>query len=318
MQKLFLIVLKLAISASLLYFATRQLNFDVLAVRLGRLEPLWLLFAFLIALLQYALIALRWQKIIEICGDALSLKTVFRFYMIGAFFGQVFPTAGGDAVRIFLLARNGAGGWKATYSVVLDRFVGALVLASLVTVTLYWSFQLIRDPVGRLGLLAIGLGSIAGAICFLALAHIRIFRQSRWTKRLAELSGLASQCLFTSRASAFIVISSVVSHVMLAVIAWSLGKAVSAHLEFLQALLLILPVNLISTAPISIAGWGVRESAMVLAFSYAGLSADDAFIVSVLVGLVMLAVGIIGGIIWLANPERPSFATELKTEAPPP
>ena len=91
---------------------------------------------------------------------------------------------------------------------------------------------------------------------------------------------------------------------MLAAITWCAGKSVSAHLEFGQAFLLSLPVNLISTAPISIAGWGVRESVMVLAFSYAGLSEGDAFIVSILVGLVTLATGVLGGIIWLLNPEK--------------
>ena len=100
---------------------------------------------------------------------------------------------------------------------------------------------------------------------------------------------------------------------MLAAIAWCLGKAVSAQLEFVPAFLLILPVNLISTAPISIAGWGVRESAMVLAFSYAGLAESDAFMVSILLGLVMLAIGVLGGIIWLINPEK--LTPESKTRA---
>jgi uncharacterized membrane protein YbhN (UPF0104 family) len=305
MRKFALIVLKLAISASLLYFATRNLNFGAVSARFSRVDPSWLLMALAIALLQNVLIALRWHRVIEICGAAVAPMKAIRFNLIGSFFSQVLPaTIGGDAARIVLLARQGAGWWKATCSVLLDRFVGLLVLALLVTAALPWSLQLIGNPIGRVGLLVIGLGSIAGAVFFLALAYVPMLRQWKWTAKLADLSGLASQCLFSGRASAFIMASSALSHVMLAAITWCAGKSVSAHLEFSQAFLLSLPVNLISTAPISIAGWGVRESVMVLAFSYAGLSEGDAFIVSILVGLVTLATGILGGIVWLLNPEK--------------
>jgi hypothetical protein len=55
------------------------------------------------------------------------------------------------------------------------------------------------------------------------------------------------------------------------------------------------------TIPVSIAGWGVRESMMVLAFSYAGLVEADGLAVSILFGVVNLAVGSIGGIVWVAS-----------------
>ena len=56
-------------------------------------------------------------------------------------------------------------------------------------------------------------------------------------------------------------------------------------INFADALFLVLPVMLIATIPISIAGWGLRESAMVLAFSFAGLAESDGLIVSILFGV---------------------------------
>ena len=106
--------------------------------------------ALAIALLQNVLVAFRWHRVIEICGATLAPMAAVRFNLIGSFFSQVLPaTVGGDAARIVLLARQGAGWWKATCSVLLDRFVGLLVLALLVTVALPWSFQLIGDPIGQ-------------------------------------------------------------------------------------------------------------------------------------------------------------------------
>ena len=67
------------------------------------------------------------------------------------------------------------------------------------------------------------------------------------------------------------------------------------------ALLLVLPVLLIAAIPLSIAGWGTRETAMVLAFGYAGLPESDGLIVSVLLGIAMFAAGLVGGVIWILD-----------------
>ena len=64
------------------------------------------------------------------------------------------------------------------------------------------------------------------------------------------------------------------------------------RVEFLEVLLLVTPVTLIVTVPLSIAGWGVRESALVLAFSYAGLPESDGLVISVPLGATMLAIGL--------------------------
>jgi glycosyltransferase 2 family protein len=319
MRKFVLIVVKFAISGGLLYFATRQLDFSTLGARLNRIEPLWIFAAIVIALLQNGLVSIRWRWIIGICGAALPMIRSFRFNLVSAFFGQVLPaTVGADAARIVLLARDGAGWWKATCSVLLDRFVGLLSLAIMATGGLYWSFQLIQNPVGRLVLLVTGLGIIAAATLFLAMAHLRWLQQWRLTRRFSDLSALANKILFSNRASALIILSSLLGHGMTGALTWSLGQAVAAQLGFVDALLLILPVMLISTVPISIGGWGVRESALVLAFSYAGLPESDGLIISVLFGGVMLVVGIVGGFVWLASPEKIRLSAALKSAPPAP
>jgi hypothetical protein len=49
-------------------------------------------------------------------------------------------------------------------------------------------------------------------------------------------------------------------------VAW--GSAMAAHvvIDLIHVLFLVLPGILIATIPVSIAGWGVREGAMLLAF----------------------------------------------------
>src|SRR5258708_5775448 len=92
---------------------------------------------------------------------------------------------------------------------------------------------------------------------------------------------------------------------------WCAVLAAAAPFGFTPSLLMIPPIMLISTIPISIAGWGVRETALILAFGYAGLPASDALIVSILFGTVMFAFGVAGGGLWLLS------GADLKIPAAP-
>ena len=71
------------------------------------------------------------------------------------------------------------------------------------------------------------------------------------------------------------------------------------NLSFLYCLVLIPPVVLVSTIPISIAGWGVREAAMITLLALVGVAEADAFVLSVLFGLLTFGLSLPGGIVWI-------------------
>ena len=56
---------------------------------------------------------------------------------------------------------------------------------------------------------------------------------------------------------------------------------------------------IVQVAPVSIAGWGTREGAMILVLSLIGVDFNQALGVSVLLGLSFLLSGIPGGFVWL-------------------
>ena len=105
-------------------------------------------------------------------------------------------------------------------------------------------------------------------------------------------------------------------HLITVIVAWSSAVATHAAVDFVQILFLVLPVMLIATIPVSIAGWGLRESSMVLAFSYAGLVQSDGLVISVLFGLVNLAVGVIGSIFWVASGYRWRSVKNIEARRP--
>jgi hypothetical protein len=57
----------------------------------------------------------------------------------------------------------------------------------------------------------------------------------------------------------------------------------------------------IAMLPISLAGWGLREGAAVVAFGALGLPADQALGASIAFGLTLAAVSMLGGILWLVD-----------------
>jgi uncharacterized protein (TIRG00374 family) len=295
---------KVAITVALLYFAIGRGNFAVLGERLSRLDPAWMAAALAAAAVQNLLLALRWRDIAMSCGAALPLRRSFKFTMIAIFFGQVLPsTVGGDAVRVWLLARDGAKWSLATYSVLIDRFVGVFALAVMVIACLPWSLTLIQNPVGRIALLLIGFGSVSAALLFIVLGNMQsAFLQRFWPIRhLMKLAVTLRELSLSSTTGLSTMFLSLLCHVLTSTIAWCAAHAVGAPFEFTHSLFLLPPIMLISTIPISIAGWGVRETALILAFSYAGLAESDALVVSILFGATMLAMGIIGGGVWLAS-----------------
>ena len=99
---------------------------------------------------------------------------------------------------------------------------------------------------------------------------------------------------------------SLLIHVMAVVIAWYAVRSIAAPAAFEQLFLLVPPIMLITMLPISIAGWGVREATMMVAFGYAGLAPTYGTVVSLLFGASSFVVGAIGGLIWILSAEKTS------------
>jgi uncharacterized membrane protein YbhN (UPF0104 family) len=303
MRKAVSLLAKAAVSGLLLYLALNFVNLETVASRLARVEPGWLGLMVAALLTQTGLLALRWGQILERCGAPLAFRELFRISMIAIFFNQTLPSsAGGDVMRIWLVARQ--TNWRsATYSVFLDRVIGVIALALLVVACLPWSLALVSDPVGRAALLLIGLGFLGAGAVFVSLAWNWVPFLDRWsaTRHLIAAAAVARDIFRAPRTLARVFTLSVLIHLLTALAAWCAARSVGANLSPLYALYLVLPVVLVAIVPISIAGWGVRESAMVTAFAYAGLPQADGLIVSLLLGAGQLALGIVGGLVWIAS-----------------
>ena len=315
MRKILLLSTKIFVSGALLLFALRKISFGDLVSRLDARSTGWIALAILIALLQIVFSALRWRQITGECGAPLTTTQVLRFNLIGSFFNQTLPSSiGGDAVRMLLVRRTGTRWRAAGYSVFVDRAIGLIALAIIVVATLPWSYELVGDINGRYALLLIDFVALAGGTGFLVIGRLPWpWLSTRWqTKDIFACSMIANRLIFNGRHGPRIAVLSLLIHLLTAAIAWCVVRSIEAPVTFFQVFELVPPVVLITMIPISIAGWGVREATMGLAFGYAGLTISEGVNVSVLFGSVSFLVGILGGLVWILSTEKTEVTIPLQ------
>jgi glycosyltransferase 2 family protein len=85
----------------------------------------------------------------------------------------------------------------------------------------------------------------------------------------------------------------------LSVGAWCLSRAQHLDVSFVDFLMLMPPVVLLSGLPISVGGWGVRENAMIAALGTVGVGASAAMVLSVQLGALVALLSLPGGALWL-------------------
>ena len=318
MRRILLSAIKILVSGALLYLALRKANFADLASRLDLTSAVWLFLAVALVFLQIFVGVLRWRIVSVEAGAPLPLRQAMRYNVIGTFFNQTLPSSiGGDAVRLWLVARSGAGWRAATYSIFVDRAVGLIALAIVIVASLPWSSHLIADAYGRSALTLLDLAALAGGGGFLIIGILPWPWLKKWwaTHHIHACSVIANRVIFSARNEPAIVILSFLIHILAVVIAWCVEQSIAAPVGFEQTFLLIPPVMLITMLPISIAGWGVREATMGLAFGYAGLVTNEGVNISLLLGAVYFIAGAIGGLVWIFSAEKAAKDTE-QIEAP--
>src|SRR5690349_3684418 len=242
MRRILLSTIKILVSAALLYFALRKANFSDLASRIDVASLLWIALAIAVNFFQIFVGVLRWRIVSAECGAPLQTRQAMRYNLIGTFFNQTLPSSiGGDAVRLWLVARAGAGWRAATYSIFIDRAIGLIALAIVIVATLPWSYELIADPNGRSALVLIDFTALAGGLGFLVFGALRWPWLKRWwgTHHIHACAVIANRVIFSRRRGPKVTVLSLSVHVLTVVIAWCVVRSIAAPVTFGQAFQLV-------------------------------------------------------------------------------
>lgn len=275
------------------------------------------LLSVVLMLAQIALGAVRWALVLRALSAAFHWLQTLSVYYIGVFFSIVLPGAvGGDAVRMWFARRHGLTLATAVNSVALERAVTVFALVLLVCLT--QPILMLRLP----NLPGAWVFPMLLAICvlgILTLATLDRLPQSlhhwRVVRGLALLAADTRKLFFHPGFSLGTLVVALVGHVNLSLVVYVLAVGLNLEVHALDCLVLVPPVILIMTLPISIAGWGLRETAMVTAFSFVGLPDHSTLVLSILFGILTMLTALPGGLIFLMAGGRRMEEEELAAEA---
>lgn len=254
-----------------------------------------------LVLVSLLLNSLRWYLLIPTTGGSLSLPTTIKLTFIGHFFNQLLPTSvGGDVVRGWEAKRSGLELDEAVISVLLDRIVGSTALLLLIVIGQPFLLDRFDETGLRVAAFAIIFIGISG-LAFLFLLH-RLplpFERSRILSAAGNLSRAACRLMKTRRvALACLAVSFGVQGAAL-LVTTLFANALGVDISLLEMALIVPTVLLVSSLPISIGGWGVREAGLAAGFVVFGYPPSVAVTVSVIVGLVNLTWAAPGAVLWI-------------------
>lgn len=309
MKKVFLVILKLAVSSGLLALIFSKIPWETIIGIMRRMDLLTFLAATFCYLVANFLSSIRWNLLVS---RDMSTSRLFSYYMIGAFFNTCLPgLVGGDAVKAYYLSRDlkirdqRAGSVPeqspqhdtpltvAIASVFMDRYIGLGALLTLGMFAYPFGTAYFAGTNGSwlLPLLFLGYVAVSTFLLFMP-AH-------------SPLRFLASFTIYVARyrTNYRILLQTFGYSLVIQMIGFCavyiLARGLGIPIDFLS-IVLFLPIIIVFTLlPVSISGLGVREGAFVFFFGAVGVDAGQALALSLTWFLSIVAAGLWGLIAYL-------------------
>ena len=295
---------KLLITASVFWWIFNGIDLSLLRERAGQLSLSVAFICFAAMLVLGVVAAARLRLLTAHLGTGVPFLASWKFTMIGMFFNQTLPsTIGGDAMRVWLLARRDAWSIRASvHCILIDRALGLFALILVICLTVPWIFATIHDSQATTAISLIVAIGIAGTLIFLLMPQLppRIER-TRLVTELRQLRDALRSVFGNTLVWSFAGMYGVSMYLLNTALVWYVATEVEIDVDFAECLVVVPLAFLISLVPISIAGWGLREGAMITGFAFAGMPATDALFLSVTLGISMTLAGLLGGIVWLVT-----------------
>lgn len=302
MRRLLIEAAKIAVSAGLIWLAFSKIDAAGAFALLRRIDPLAVAAAIALLAFQLFVAGVRLYRLLALVRSPVGLLAAVDAVFVGVFFSQTFISfIGGDAMRVWRLMSSGVPASSGFKAVLFDRAAGFFVLIALIVLGLPLLFNVMKDPVLRSGVLAAVFLGLLGTLVFLLLNRLPMaLRRWRLFRLVAESSDLALSISARLPEISYLLALSLAMQIINVVAVFAIAGGLGVNARLLDLLVLVPPVLLLAMLPISFAGWGVREGAMVVSLGLVGITAEQSIALSICFGLSATLVGLPGGLIWLA------------------
>lgn len=288
---------KLLVSIGLFTLIFRTVNVHEVLRVVSSSNPWWLLPALVMQILSALIAAMRWYMIMHELNFGKGLPFYIRSYFKGTFFNQALPTSiGGDAMRVLETAKVGGGKREAFYGVFIDRIIGllGLLLLNLVAILVKPVFLEKGYPAVHYIIIAIALCGFAGVAMLVLLGNVNWLTRYRITRLVHNLSNRV-RTVYRSGKTIFKQLTlSIIIHLLSMMAVFFISLSVGLDYGLLIFLVVVPPVIMLTIIPVSLAGWGVRESGMIGLFLLIGADKATILSMSLIYGLTLVIASIPG------------------------
>ncbi len=263
-------LLKVAISLGVLVLFLRQVEVDQVLRLLQEMHWLPFLVALALFLSGSFVRAYRWGVLVWALGGQVGWWRLVQLYLVGTFFNQFLPTGmGGDAVKMYELSRTDRKAAAAISSVLVDRFLGLLILFAMALVALVFSYQLVPLQV-RVLIAAVFIATLLGGAVLLQRTWLEAWGRrlglTRLLNRIRLLRELyASLHEYGPQALGKATLASLAWNLILVLGYYLLARAVGINLAVGYFFLFVPIISVLLMVP-SVGGLGVREGATTFLF----------------------------------------------------
>jgi len=300
-------VLRVAVSVTLIGLLLKRANLPELVDTVREANWWWLLAALALQFVCLLLSTYRWHILLSAQNMHYCFRVLNSFNWVGRFFNVLLPTAqGGDAMRIYEMAKYSQRAADSIISVLADRLLGFVALFVICWVSLAaMGWRLLE---GTNILLIVSLLSLVFILALVSLLNRRLMlvliSLTRYAKfwnlesRLTRVYDSLQKLIKYRRALAHAFWAAIFMQLINIVAIYVTALAVGISLPLSFFLMVVPLIWVIVMVPISVGGLGVREGAFVFFFSQQGISAASAISLSLLFFAQALIIALAGGVIY--------------------
>lgn len=305
-------LLRLAFSLSLVALVASRVDLSQMGRVLAGADPVLVALAWLLALGSWVIGSFKWRLLLRALGADAPVGVLLRLNLAGLFYSLFLPgQVGGEVVKGIKLARYGVSGAVTTVTIGVDRLTGLAGLGVLALLGLALAPATAAGPGMKLAALAILLVSLSPLAVLAIVSSVwggfpvetRPPSQTRAWTAVALLATLAIAFFQYRRSPGTLAAALGWSVVLQAVVVASnavAARGLGIEVPFLGLTWIVALTSVLHLVPLSLAGLGVREGAYVVLLQGYGVTDAQGLGLALLIFGLIVAQGLVGGIIDLA------------------
>ena len=278
-----------------------------------------LLIGIIIGIFCIIISAYQWQCLLEGEGIHIDLRKLTNLYLVGIAFNHFLPTGmGGDVVKVYYVGKEGHNVSSSASAAIMSRVTGFFgMMCVSIPALIVWHMIFAPSLITFFLLSCLAMCTALGGISLLMTFLSRL--AGKWVKIgiVASVIKIGKTLRTSSKRPRFIckaTLYGLIFHLSAALNYYCYARMLHVPVSINFYLVAIPLISLVSFLPISLNGYGLRESALVAAFATLHVSASTVLLTALLIDVQGLLFGVFGGLIYITMGQRHAKApTDAQT-----